>query len=111
MKYLVLTADYGDYSLRSEFEEDAQIRRLLCTELQVRLERWNESYQAVVHLPEADRASDRVAAQIRQLDTEGLALANAIATELRPAKVKYFSEGLLRHLQQVYVGAAPKGAG
>ncbi|GAA1816003.1 hypothetical protein GCM10009749_27280 [Agromyces neolithicus] len=39
-----------------------------------------------------------VASFIQDLDTRGLELAERIAAELRPAKVWYYSEGLLRYL-------------
>jgi hypothetical protein len=39
-----------------------------------------------------------VTALIEKLDAEGLALAALVAEELAPAKVQYYSEGLLRRL-------------
>jgi hypothetical protein len=100
MRYLTLSADYGALSLRDEEAgplalADVDVPASLTREL----EAWNSRYQPIVPMDMEERQSGEVAALIDELDQLGLALAGRLADALGGgAKVKYYSEGRLRHL-------------
>lgn len=57
---------------------------------------WNERYQVVVPMDMSARAS--AADLIDELDRQGIDLAARIEDDLNPAKVRYYSEGLMRYV-------------
>lgn len=57
--------------------------------------RWNAEYQMIIPLDSHARVS--MSGVIEDLDTRGLDLAARVEAELAPAKVKYYSEGLLKY--------------
>lgn len=63
------------------------------------LQEWNSRYQPIVPMEMDERQSAPVAALIDELDQLGLGLARRLADAIvGDAKVKYYSEGRLRHL-------------
>lgn len=100
MKYLNLAADYQDLALGDEESGPITIDDLgLSAELVDDLVEWNERYQSVIPKSMDERYVDEVASLIDELDRAGLALAERVASEVAGgAKVRYYSEGLLRPL-------------
>jgi hypothetical protein len=98
MTYLVLAADYLDYSLMDPRGDEFD-RTSLPDGLAAQLESWNRDYQSVIPLAMERRAEQDVADRIQALDRVGQELARLIARTL-PAirEVSYYSEGLLRRL-------------
>ncbi len=98
MRYLVLAADYGKVSLRDEGTGTTTVRELgLPSGLLADLEAWNGRYQPVIPADVEERRAGPMASLIEELDRAGAALAERIADAVGDgAKVRYFSEGLLR---------------
>lgn len=97
MRYLTFAADYMQPTLRDE-DPDVYLDPLqeLPAELGAEIIDWNERYQAIVPMDPAARSA--AADAIGVLDLRGLELASRIAEALRPSKVRYYSEGLMRYL-------------
>lgn len=100
MRYLTLAADYRHLSLRDEQAGAVDLEELpIPRDLVDDLVGWNDRYQRVIPMEMDQRRAAPAAAQIEELDRLGLALAARLADALPDeAKVKYYSEGLLRHL-------------
>ncbi len=99
MRYLTLAADYLEPSVTDEASELSSLDDLgLSAALTDEVRAWNARYQTVVPLPLVERVA--MAAEIERLDEVGLELAGRMAAELAPAKVEYYSEGLLRNAGQ-----------
>ena len=101
MRYLTLSADYQEFSLRSaDSPEPIEPGELgLPYGLVAELGAWNRRYQHVVQADAKQRKAEPMASVIRDLDRAGLELANRLAAAAAGgAKVQYFSEGLLRPL-------------
>ena len=97
MRYLTLSADYIDPSLREESEGHLVIDRAgLPVDLVARIVAWNADYQVVVPLGLSERRS--LAGHIDELDARGLSLAAEIERALAPSRVRYYSEGWLTYL-------------
>lgn len=97
MRYLTLSADYLNPSLRDQSEGRVAIDRAgLPPELVARIVAWNDEYQVVVQLDLSERRA--INSRIEELDESGAALAAEIERALAPSKVSYYSEGLLRML-------------
>ena len=97
MRYLTLGADYLEPTLVDLGDEDSHNQiDLLSEPLLKRIRAWGDRYQLIIPMEPGERAG--VTALIEKLDAEGLALAALVAEELAPAKVQYYSEGLLRRL-------------
>jgi hypothetical protein len=98
MKYLTLSADYLDYSLKDDLGQPAD-RKVIPLEVREQLEAWNVDYQSIILMTNEERASPEVMETISELDRRGASLAAIIADSLPGApKVAYYSEGLLRRL-------------
>ncbi len=98
MRYLTLSADYIDYSIKDAADGEID-RRELSTELTGALDAWNADYQSIVRLGVSERTSAIIAEQIDVLDHRGKALAEAIASDLADVReVRYYSEGKLAYL-------------
>lgn len=99
MRYLTLAANHLEPSVTGEAAELSSLEELgLSRTLTDEVRAWNARYQTVVPLPVVERFA--VADEIERLDQAGLELAGRIATELAPAKVKYYSEEFLRDAGQ-----------
>ena len=100
MRYLTLSADYGDLSLRDEAVGAVDLVSLgLAGDLLGDLQAWNSRYQPIIPMDMEERQFDGAAGLIDELDELGLALAGRLADALGGgAKVKYYSEGRLRYL-------------
>ncbi len=98
MRYLVLSADYFGY-LRDEFSGKFALDEVpLPQELVRRVEEWLNEYRPIISMN--DKLRGLAGVKIDALDATGKSLAIAIAANIRGgAKVKYFSEGLLRYLE------------
>ncbi|MEZ5079639.1 MAG: hypothetical protein R2878_03060 [Thermoleophilia bacterium] len=97
---MTLAADCGAVSLRDE-QTGAQtptelgLPRALVAELTA----WNERYQPVIPADTDQRRAEPMASLIAELDHAGIGLAEQIADALEGgAKVRYYSEGLLREV-------------
>jgi hypothetical protein len=98
MTYLVLSADYMDYSLRDPVGEEVD-RSTIPSALTAMLEGWNREYQSVIPLSMERRAEPDAARRIEALDRAGQELARLVAQTLPQIReVEYYSEGLLRRL-------------
>lgn len=100
MQYLRLSADHGRVSIASEAAGPISPETLgLRNHLVAELHAWNDRYEQVIAADPAARRSEPLASLIRDLDREGLALAERIAAAIGGgSKVAYFSEGLLQQL-------------
>lgn len=100
MRYLTLMADYMAPPLQDDFAGPVEPERLgLNALLAAGIRDWNNRYRAVIPLSERDRAAADVVSLIELLDEEGLSLVNRVVDALNDgSKVRYYSEGLLRHL-------------
>jgi hypothetical protein len=98
LRYLTLAAEYTGSPLRDDFigsivPEEAG----LSWDLGDWIRDWNERYREITPLDMKERASGRAAELIVALDDEGRSLVAAISASLEgDAKVRYYSEGLLR---------------
>jgi hypothetical protein len=110
MTYLTLSADYGAVSLRDEQTGSLAPGDIgLPDELIADLEEWNRDYQAIIPLGPDRRRTAKVISLIAQLDRTGLQFAERIAEAVPGnAKVRYFSEGLLRVLSSEEAGGEPR---
>lgn len=101
MRYLTVAADYTQSGLRDDFEGPVEpgaldLPNTLCDELRV----WNEQYRKVIPLGEEARHQGATAELIARLDEQGEKLAESVAATFKSeAKVRYYSEGLLRYLK------------
>jgi hypothetical protein len=97
VKYLTLSADYLRPNLRDEDPDvDLDPLQALSDRLAAEIVGWNDRYQVVVSMDMPARVS--AADLIGELDRNGLDLATRIEQELRPARVRYYSEGLMGYL-------------
>lgn len=99
MRYLTLAADYREPSLVDERDGPMRVDDLGVPGLGDAIVAWNERYQLVMPAGIEERRANPMASLINQLDRAGCSLAERVAAALGDgAKVKYYSEGLLRHL-------------
>jgi hypothetical protein len=99
MKYLTLAADYSQSPLRDDYAGPLDPTAAgLRADLSVRLNDWNDRYRAIIPLSIEERSLGCIAELITQLDEEGSALSEEIRAAFSEAKVRYYSEGLLRYL-------------
>ena len=100
MGYLTLMADYTTSALRDDFTGLVDPEEIgLGRDLAEAIRGWNERYRAVIPLGERERAAADVVSLIASLDEEGLTLVERVVAAFEDgSKVRYFSEGLLRHL-------------
>lgn len=100
VRYLTLGADYGEFSLRDEQEGPITPDELgLSAEIAQELVEWNHGYQPIIPMSMGERRDPATASLIDELDRVGLKLAERIASgATHGAKVRYYSEGQLRHL-------------
>jgi len=99
VRYLRLAADLGEPSL-SDPDGGVSLDALgLSPALVEELGAWNAVYQPVVPADAEERMALRDL--IASLDRRGRQIADKIGAELAPAKVDYYSEGLLRLLPDV----------
>jgi len=98
MKYLTLIPDYTSSCLKEDSIGYINIEDLgLPQSFTDRLLKWHESYRKIIPLGEDQRSKERET--IMELDKEGLLLAKEMANLITGgAKVKYFSEGLMRYI-------------
>lgn len=100
MRYLTLAADYSDVSIQDELNGAQKPTDLgLSSDLVADITTWNERYQSVIPAGVDQRGVDPMAALIVELDQAGVELAGRIAGSIEGgAKVRYYSEGLLREV-------------
>lgn len=97
MRHLILSADYLRPSLRDEDSStESDPWQELSPTLAAEILEWNDRYQVVVPMDMPARVT--AAGLIDQLDRDGVDLAARIQDDLNPAKVRYYSEGLMRYL-------------
>ena len=95
MRYLTMSADYLEPSLGDERLGSLDVHQAgLSKDLTARILAWNRDYQTVIPLDHDGRKI--VADLIEHLDAQGMQLARDVEREMAPAKVRYYSEGLLR---------------
>lgn len=95
MRYLTLSADYMEPSLRDEKLGRLDVHRAgLSEDLAARIVAWNVEYQVVI--PRGLNERRAMTDLIEELDARGAKLAHEVERELTPAKVRYYSEGWLR---------------
>lgn len=98
MRYILLAADYLEPVLRDENSGEGLLRDFQAQDgLAERIVTWNAAYQPIIGL-EAQARLD-AAELIDALDRVGLMLAAEVTEALADgSKVRYYSEGRLRHL-------------
>ena len=98
VRYLTLSADYGQLSLRDEREGQITPAQMgLPSDLLDALTAWNDEYQPIIPLGAGERR--QAASEIEALDQKGLQLAARLADACQEdAKVSYYSEGLGKRL-------------
>ena len=98
MKYLTIIPDYTGSCLRDDFEGQIELEELgLPQEYISELSSWHEAYRQIIPLSDEERVA-RIQ-EIEKLDNKGLELAKRLEDlVLGGAKVKYYSEGKLKHL-------------
>lgn len=100
MRYLTVAADYIESALRDDLEgpiepEILNLPKSLCNDLRA----WNLEYRAIIPLDQEARANPPIIEMIHELDKRGDTLAKRISSTVEEnAKVRYYSEGLLRYL-------------
>ena len=98
MRYLVLSADYLDFSIRDVADGEID-RGGLSTELSQALLAWNSDYQSIIRLTVNERSREDVREQIGELDRRGKMLAQRLASDLPDVReVRYYSEGKLAYV-------------
>jgi hypothetical protein len=98
MRYLVLSADYMDFSIRDTADGEVD-RNELSVQLAEALRAWNAEYQSIVRLSPSERVSGDLPEQIAKLDRRGKALAEILASDLSDVReVRYYSEGKLDYI-------------
>lgn len=101
MKYLTIIPDYTGSCIKDDFTGRIDIKDLeLPQDIIDEISSWHESYRVIIPLSEEQRAVRK--REIDDLDKQGLELSKKLA-DLVPggAKVKYFSEGLMKYLPVV----------
>jgi hypothetical protein len=100
LRYLTLSADYQRVAMRDASSGEVDLATLgLPDDLLAELVAWNERYQPIVPADVRDRNAEPLASLIGELDETGRDLAARVEAAIAdPAKVAYYSEGLLRPL-------------
>jgi hypothetical protein len=98
MRYLTLAADYGEVAIRDEQRGAVTAAELqLPDDLTADIVAWNDRYRLIIPADVEERGVEPMASLIRELDDVGRQLAERISDAVEgEAKVKYYSEGLLR---------------
>lgn len=99
MRYLTLSADYGELSLRDEQAGAIDVVNLGAPQdLVDELTAWNARYQPIISM-EMNERQITAAELIDELDVLGMELAERLAKAIGDGtKVSYYSEGLLQPL-------------
>ena len=98
MRYLTIIADYAGSCIKDEFAGQLAIEELGLPQAYVdAILLWNESYRVIIPLSEEQRQARKK--EIEKLDRQGIEFSKTLKA-LVPggAKVKYFSEGLMKYL-------------
>lgn len=96
MKYITLIADYTQSCLHDDYIGPLELNELdLPAEIIKQLIQWNDRYKSIIRLSQEERAGHITF--INMLDKEGLELSEKLRI-LLDAKVRYYSEGLLRYI-------------
>lgn len=100
MRYLTLAADYSAVAIRDEQLGPVALADLgLPKDLVAEIVAWNDRYRQIIPAGLAERRNEPMASLIRELDDTGLRLAERMAEVIgESAKVRYYSEGLLREV-------------
>ena len=101
MRYLTIIPDYAGSCIRDDYNGQVNIEDLeLPQDFLEEISFWHKSYRMIIPLSEEERAARKE--EIKDLDKQGIELSRKL-TDLLPegAKVKYFSEGLMKYLPVV----------
>ncbi len=98
MKYLTIIPDYTGSCIKDDFTGQIEIEELgLPQDFIDEISSWHESYKIIIPLSDAQRLAQME--EIEKLDKKGLKLSQKLTKLLLGgAKVKYFSEGLMKYL-------------
>ena len=98
MRYLTIIPDYTGSCIKDDLTGRIDIEALeLPQDFLDEISSWHESYKVIIPLSDEQRASRRE--EIEGLDNQGLELSQRLGNlVLGGAKVKYFSEGLMKYL-------------
>ena len=101
MRYLTIIPDYTGSCIKDDYIGQIDIDDLELPQDYVdEISSWNESYRIIIPLSDEQRAVRR--REIENLDKKGLELSRKLTgLVLGGAKVKYFSEGLMKYLPVV----------
>lgn len=94
MRYLTLSVGYNSF-LRDDFDGEFDCLNL-SDELVGELEVWYEEYLPVIQLDQSARMA--MHEEIRRLDDRGIELGREIQKQLNDVKVRYYSEGWLKFI-------------
>ena len=97
MRYLTITVDVDFSGIKDDygnelFKDDLNVSDELWNELQD----WVAEYIPTIHF-DTDKRSDSIGV-INDLDSKGIELVKKFQNELGEIKIKYYSEGLLKHI-------------
>ena len=98
MRYLTIIPDYTKFCIQDDFNEQIKIEELHLPENYIKeVTSWHARYRSIIPLDDNERQKQKL--EIERLDKQGLELSKKLQ-QLVPggAKVKYFSEGLLKYL-------------
>ncbi len=98
MRYLIIIPDYTGSCIKDEFIGQIDIEKLeLPQDYVEELSSWHESYRLIIPLSDEERVAHK--GRIEELDKQGLVLSKKLKKLMSGgAKVRYFSEGLLKYL-------------
>jgi hypothetical protein len=98
MRYLTLIPDYTQSCIKDDFNGIIEVEELeLPQDFIAKILSWHLAYRKIIPLDAYQR--EILINEIEELDREGLKLAKELSKLLSGgAKVKYFSEGKLKHL-------------
>lgn len=101
MKYLTIIPNYTGSCIEDDYTGQINIEDLELPQNYVdEISSWHESYRVIIPLSIEQRADRKE--EIENLDKQGLKLSHKLSSlVVGGAKVKYFSEGLMKYLPVV----------
>ncbi len=101
MRYLTIMPDYTGSCIKDDYTGQIDIEDLELPQGYIdEISFWHESYRAIIPLSDEQRLARK--GEIEDLDKQGLELSRKLTDLVSGgAKVKYFSEGLMKYLPVV----------
>lgn len=101
MRYLTIIPNYTGSCIKDDYTGQIDIKDLeLPQDYVSKISSWHKSYRAIILLSDEQRATRK--GEIEDLDKQGLEFSRRLTYLVSGgAKVKYFSEGLMKYLPVV----------